>query len=151
MALDSDEYQCESSVLVIHIMGSQLLSILRQGVWASLTGGWYYDKKQSHFSNLFHLYIWLLLLCLPLVIELYIKSYVNHLLIWSLYSSIIASLFTVIKLLNAYFHHIFDSGEYSVENESIEEELGANLSAGSANKEIEEEGPKAAVHCFQVR
>ncbi|XP_074596027.1 pecanex [Brevipalpus obovatus] len=130
-------------------MGSQLLSILRQGVWASLTGGWYYDQKQSHFSNLFHLYIWLLLLCLPLVIELYIKSYVNHLLIWSLYSSIIASLFTVIKLLNAYFHHVFDSGEYSVENESIEEELGAKITAGTANKDGDEQGPKTTVHCFQ--
>ena len=28
---------------VMTMMGSQMLDILRQGVWASLSGGWYYD------------------------------------------------------------------------------------------------------------
>lgn len=46
-------------------MGSQTLEILRQGVWASLTGGWFYDPHQDVFCNTFHLYIWLFLLCLP--------------------------------------------------------------------------------------
>lgn len=46
-------------------MGSQLLEILRQGIWASLTGGWFYDPHQDMFHNTFHLYIWLFLLCLP--------------------------------------------------------------------------------------
>lgn len=49
-------------------MGSQTLEILRQGVWASLTGGWFYDPHQDVFCNTFHLYIWLLLLCLPLTV-----------------------------------------------------------------------------------
>lgn len=48
-----------------HQMGSQTLEILRQGVWASLTGGWFYDPHQDVFCNTFHLYIWLFLLCLP--------------------------------------------------------------------------------------
>lgn len=46
-------------------MGSQTLQILRQGVWASITGGWYYDPDQNTFVNAFHLYIWLFLLCFP--------------------------------------------------------------------------------------
>uniref|UniRef100_UPI00398EB6B0 pecanex-like protein 3 n=1 Tax=Pristiophorus japonicus TaxID=55135 RepID=UPI00398EB6B0 len=49
-------------------MGSQALQILRQGVWASLTGGWYFDPHQSKFSNCFHLYVWLLLLCFPFLL-----------------------------------------------------------------------------------
>lgn len=51
-------------------MGSQTLEILRQGVWASLTGGWFYDPHLDVFSNTFHLYVWLFLLCLPFIIYL---------------------------------------------------------------------------------
>lgn len=51
-------------------MGSQTLEILRQGVWASLTGGWFYDPHQNNFCNTFHLYVWLLLLCLPFTLYL---------------------------------------------------------------------------------
>lgn len=51
-------------------MGSQALEILRQGIWASLTGGWFYDPHLDAFSNTFHLYIWLFLLCLPFTIYL---------------------------------------------------------------------------------
>uniref|UniRef100_A0A182XX67 Pecanex-like protein n=1 Tax=Anopheles stephensi TaxID=30069 RepID=A0A182XX67_ANOST len=49
-------------------MGSQTLKILRQGVLASLTGGWYYDVHQNVFCNAVHLYIWLFLLFLPFII-----------------------------------------------------------------------------------
>lgn len=57
-------------------MGSQTLEILRQGVWASLTGGWFYDPHQDVFCNTFHLYIWLFLLCLPFTI--YVVSYSSY-------------------------------------------------------------------------
>ena len=33
-------------------------------------GGWYYDPNQSTFSNIFHLYLWLFLLALPLTLYL---------------------------------------------------------------------------------
>lgn len=49
-------------------MGSQALQILRQGVWASLTGGWYVDPHQSTFSNCFHLYLWIFLLAFPFLL-----------------------------------------------------------------------------------
>lgn len=48
-------------------MGSQTIEILRQGVWASLTGGWFYDPHQNIFCNAIHLYLWLFLLCTPFV------------------------------------------------------------------------------------
>lgn len=48
-------------------MGSQTLEILRQGVWASLTGGWFYDPHQNVFCNAVHLYLWMFLLCSPFV------------------------------------------------------------------------------------
>lgn len=57
-------------------MGSQTLQILRQGVWASITGGWYYDPDQNTFVNALHLYIWLFLLCFPFT--LYMVSLMLH-------------------------------------------------------------------------
>lgn len=130
-------------------MGYQLLPIVKQGICSSLTGGWYYDQKQSHFSNLFHLYIWLLLLCLPLVIELYIKIYVNHFLIWSIYSTTIATLFIVIKSVNIYLHHVFDSGDNSIESEFVEEGFCGNVS-GDGTSKSHDDGPKSSSHCYQV-
>ena len=51
-------------------MVSQVLQLLRQGVWAALTGGWYHDPEHSKFTNSFHLYLWLFLLLLPLALHL---------------------------------------------------------------------------------
>lgn len=58
-------------------MGSQVLQILRQGVWASLTGGWFFDPHQSTFSNCFHLYVWIFLLIFPFL--LYMVRVCHHL------------------------------------------------------------------------
>lgn len=63
-------------------MGSQTLEILRQGVWASLTGGWFYDPHQDEFCNTFHLYLWLFLLCLPF--SIYVVSRLNKIKIFHL-------------------------------------------------------------------
>lgn len=46
-------------------MGSQVLQILRQGVWAALSGGWYQDPHQGAGVNALHLYLWLFLLGFP--------------------------------------------------------------------------------------
>ena len=51
-------------------MGSQTLDILRQGVWASLCGGWFYDPHQPVLANTFHLYIWMFLMVTPFAIHL---------------------------------------------------------------------------------
>ena len=49
-------------------MAGHVLVILQQGIWASATGGWFFDAHQNIFSNTFHLYVWLFLLCLPLML-----------------------------------------------------------------------------------
>lgn len=51
-------------------MGSQVVQTLRQGVWASVTGGWYHDPDQNKFNNSCHLYLWIFLLMLPLSLHL---------------------------------------------------------------------------------
>lgn len=55
---------------IIENMGSQVVQTLRQGVWASLTGGWYHDPDQNKFNNSCHLYLWMFLLMLPLSLHL---------------------------------------------------------------------------------
>lgn len=86
-------------------MGNPTVTVLTEGMWASLTGGWYYDKKQSHFSNLFHLYIWLIFLSFPLVNYLFLNTWFY----WFLYCLFIGFIFTVIKIINEYFHRVFDT------------------------------------------
>ena len=51
-------------------MGFQTLEILRQGVWASLTGGWFYDPHHDLFCNTFHFYAWMFLVLLPFLVHL---------------------------------------------------------------------------------
>ncbi|KAF5282134.1 hypothetical protein FQR65_LT02831 [Abscondita terminalis] len=89
-------------------MGSQTLEILRQGIWASITGGWFYDPHQDVFCNTFHLYLWLLLLCLPFTIYLYFPP---SLITWYLYCGIVSITFAVIKLVNYGLHHMYDTTE----------------------------------------
>ncbi|KAL5239767.1 hypothetical protein ACI65C_007177 [Semiaphis heraclei] len=117
-------------------MGSQFWDILRQGIWASFTGGWYYEPKHSIFTNTFHLYLWLILLCLPFFIHLYI----SEMFIWILYSSIVSLIITIIKLVNWSLHHMFDTTEYIVEdtkkNRSSELE-GRRPALRAPNKEDE--------------
>ncbi|KAL1138407.1 hypothetical protein AAG570_008471 [Ranatra chinensis] len=93
-------------------MGSQTLEILRQGVWASLTGGWYYDPHQDIFCNTFHLYLWLFLLCLPFTIYLYLPP---SLIFWGVYCTSVALLFATVKLVNLSLHCMFDKPECMVE------------------------------------
>ncbi|XP_075233994.1 pecanex isoform X2 [Lycorma delicatula] len=98
-------------------MGSQTLEILRQGVWASLTGGWYYDPHQDMFHNTFHLYLWLFLLCLPFTLYLYFPSTVY---VWGAYITAVTIVFTTVKLVNMSLHHMYDTSECIVEEEEDE-------------------------------
>ncbi|XP_044747747.1 pecanex-like protein 1 [Coccinella septempunctata] len=121
-------------------MGSQTLEILRQGVWASLTGGWFYDPHQDIFCNTFHLYIWLFLLCFPFTIYVYFPP---KTLIWYLYCIIVAGLVAVIKILNYALHRMYDTTECIKEETEDEldaqkrEEEGIELQVLS-NKSVEE-------------
>lgn len=115
-------------------MGSQFFSILRQGVWASLTGGWYYDPRQTHVSNVFHLYLWLLLLCLPIGVQISFSrltsghhpngisgSPSDPYWLWFIYVFIVLLIFVSIKVSNLYLHKLFDSGKFFVDEDREEQ------------------------------
>ncbi|XP_061825002.1 pecanex-like protein 1 isoform X2 [Nerophis lumbriciformis] len=89
-------------------MGSQTLQILRQGVWASITGGWYYDPDQNTFVNALHLYIWLFLLCFPFTLYMALPS---TMVIVGIYCGVIAAMFLLLKTVNYRLHHALDEGE----------------------------------------
>lgn len=88
-------------------MGSQTLDILRQGVWASLCGGWFYDPYQPVLSNTLHLYTFIILIIAPFVIHLYIHTVWS----WALYSGFVGLSFALIKYFNSRLHHLFDTSE----------------------------------------
>ncbi|XP_053374613.1 pecanex-like protein 1 isoform X2 [Mercenaria mercenaria] len=89
-------------------MGSHILDILRQGIWASLTGGWFYDPHLSIFINTFHLYLWLFLLAFPLILHLTLTP---SLFIWAVYCGIVGLVFVGVKVMNYKLHHMFDTSE----------------------------------------
>ncbi|KAM9646368.1 pecanex-like protein 1 isoform 3-T3 [Trichechus inunguis] len=89
-------------------MGSQTLQILRQGVWAALSGGWYYDPHQATFVNALHLYLWLFLLGLPFTLYMALPSSV---IIVAVYCPVIAAVFVVLKMVNYRLHRALDAGE----------------------------------------
>ncbi|XP_025734588.1 pecanex-like protein 3 isoform X8 [Callorhinus ursinus] len=89
-------------------MGSQVLQILRQGVWASLTGGWFFDPHQSTFSNCFHLYVWIFLLTFPFLLYMVLPP---SLMVAGVYCLVVAVIFTTIKTVNYRLHAMFDQGE----------------------------------------
>uniref|UniRef100_A0A4W3HJS3 Pecanex-like protein n=1 Tax=Callorhinchus milii TaxID=7868 RepID=A0A4W3HJS3_CALMI len=107
---------------------AQLLDLLGQGVWASLTGGWYFDPHQSRFSNTFHLYLWLSLLGLPLVLHLVSEALPVAL---GLYCCTVAVLFAVIKTINYRLHVMFEEGEVIQQSSVAQTDTGAKDRASS--------------------
>uniref|UniRef100_A0A8C6RKX7 Pecanex-like protein n=1 Tax=Nannospalax galili TaxID=1026970 RepID=A0A8C6RKX7_NANGA len=89
-------------------MASQVLQLLRQGVWAALTGGWYHDPEHSKFTNSCHLYLWLFLLLLPLALHL---AFPPNTLTALFYCGSVTIFFAVIKLISYRLHLMFDKGE----------------------------------------
>uniref|UniRef100_A0A8C8C997 Pecanex-like protein n=1 Tax=Oncorhynchus tshawytscha TaxID=74940 RepID=A0A8C8C997_ONCTS len=123
-------------------MGSQLVQTLRQGVWASLTGGWYHDPDQNTFNNSCHLYLWMFLLMLPLSLHLALPPTTMAL---SIYCTSVTIFFITIKMVNYRLHVMFDKGDVvppsslsdviqGAENKSNASDscLAAKLSADSA-------------------
>ncbi|XP_061693169.1 pecanex-like protein 1 [Syngnathoides biaculeatus] len=89
-------------------MGSHIAQTLRQGVWASLTGGWYHDPEQQKFNNSCHLYLWIFLLMLPLSLHLALPPTTMAL---SIYCASITVFFVLVKTANYRLHVLFDEGE----------------------------------------
>uniref|UniRef100_A0A452S4E5 Pecanex-like protein n=1 Tax=Ursus americanus TaxID=9643 RepID=A0A452S4E5_URSAM len=122
-------------------MGSQVLQILRQGVWASLTGGWFFDPHQSTFSNCFHLYVWIFLLTFPFLLYMVLPP---SLMVAGVYCLVVAVIFTTIKTVNYRLHAMFDQGEI------VEKR---NSTMGEPEEEPEqtlmEEAPPRAQHSYK--
>ncbi|XP_024130628.1 pecanex-like protein 1 [Oryzias melastigma] len=118
-------------------MGSQTLQILRQGVWASVTGGWYYDPDQNTFVNASHLYIWLFLLCFPFTLYMALPP---TMVIVGIYCGVIGAVFLLLKTVNYRLHHALDEGE--VVEHRAKETLGCRGgSDGGATRREDSNGP----------
>ncbi|KHN84005.1 Pecanex-like protein 3 [Toxocara canis] len=89
-------------------VGTHAAEIARQGIWASLTGGWYYEPAYSVFCNVVHLYIWILLFLLPLLLGV-ICTEANSLGLVLAYGGFIMLLFAVLKFAVSYLHNLFDT------------------------------------------
>ncbi|XP_067877905.1 pecanex-like protein 3 isoform X2 [Heterodontus francisci] len=132
-------------------MGSQVLQILRQGVWASLTGGWYFDPHQSKFSNCFHLYVWLFLLCFPFLLFMALPPSTS---IAGIYCAIVALFFTMVKSINYRLHAMFDEGEIvEKKNPSLAAECAkleeGELGVGEDNSTIRDPGGGVEMTVFR--
>ncbi|XP_074844751.1 pecanex-like protein 2 isoform X1 [Carettochelys insculpta] len=119
-------------------MVSQAVQLLRQGVWAALTGGWYHDPEQSKFTNSCHLYLWLFLLALPLALHL---AFPPNAVTVFIYCSSVTVLFTIIKVVSYRLHLMFDKGE--VTQQRISQKNGRQ----SKGKEVRREN---ALHCSNL-
>ncbi|XP_062973677.1 pecanex-like protein 1 isoform X2 [Elgaria multicarinata webbii] len=103
-------------------MGSQVLQILRQGVWAALSGGWYQDPHQGAGVNALHLYLWLFLLGFPFTLYMALPS---SMVIVAIYCPVIAALFIVLKMVNYRLHRALDEGEIVERNANARMDRGA--------------------------
>ncbi|XP_058847312.1 pecanex-like protein 1 isoform X2 [Acipenser ruthenus] len=122
-------------------MGCQTLQILRQGVWASVTGGWYYDPHQNTFVNALHLYIWMFLLCFPFTLYMALPS---SMLIVGIYCGVIAAVFLLLKVVNYRLHRALDEGEVVERSASQLTNRGAKLEGGNnsnATRREDSNGP----------
>uniref|UniRef100_H3BC49 Pecanex-like protein n=1 Tax=Latimeria chalumnae TaxID=7897 RepID=H3BC49_LATCH len=121
-------------------MGSQVLQILRQGVWASLTGGCYYDPEQSKFNNTCHLYLWIFLLIFPLALHLALPPTAVTL---CLYCGSVTVLFAVVKFLSYHLHLALDKEDqiqkHSLQKREYGKEQKENKGRHLSNRE---KGPK---------
>ncbi|XP_058843336.1 pecanex-like protein 1 isoform X3 [Acipenser ruthenus] len=122
-------------------MGCQTLQIMRQGVWASVTGGWYYDPHQNTFVNALHLYIWMFLLCFPFTLYMALPS---SMLIVGIYCGVIAAVFLLLKVVNYRLHRALDEGEVVERSASQLTNRGAKLEGGNnsnATRREDSNGP----------
>jgi len=108
-----------------------LVQQLRQGVWSSFTGGWYYDPYHKIFTNTVHLYMWLFFFCFPFSIHLYLPPDSHY--IW-IYTGTIFLVFTLIKVWNRVLHNLFDTGEMH----EVTEDLDIKQSQGGDSIELKD-------------
>ncbi|VDP09320.1 unnamed protein product [Heligmosomoides polygyrus] len=118
---------------------THIAEILRQGIWASLTGGWYYEPAHSIFCNTVHLYLWLVLLIIPLVVGLVTSGAFNLSLLIG-YTCFIGALFAILKTLVSRVHVVFDTSEPIITTKVLSENDGATRTDGEI---VDQEGEDA--------
>lgn len=83
-------------------MESLTLSVLRQGVMASFTGGWFHDPRLPSTSRMILKYTWFILLILPTVATALSRIYKSlTFLLWFSYAILIGITFTALKIWNS--------------------------------------------------
>ncbi|XP_036261573.1 pecanex-like protein 3 isoform X1 [Molothrus ater] len=85
--------------------GEAVLQVLRQGVWASLTGGCFLEPQLGAFANCVRLYVWLFLLGLPL--GLY-SALPPSRAVPALYCALVAAFFGAVKAVTFRLHARLD-------------------------------------------
>uniref|UniRef100_A0A671QEJ1 Pecanex-like protein n=1 Tax=Sinocyclocheilus anshuiensis TaxID=1608454 RepID=A0A671QEJ1_9TELE len=116
-------------------MGSQVVQTLRQGVWASLTGGWYHDPEQNKFNNSCHLYLWMFLLMLPLSLHLVSDT-------MPIYCTSVTVFFIVIKMVNYRLHLMFDQGDIVAQNSVPDISKGVDKKSNGSDSSDDGETPE---------
>ncbi|KAK6054986.1 hypothetical protein COOONC_07507, partial [Cooperia oncophora] len=118
---------------------THIAEILRQGIWASLTGGWYYEPSHSIFCNTVHLYLWLVLLIIPLVVGL-VTSGAFSLSLLIGYTCFVGVLFAIIKTLVSRVHVVFDTSEPIITTKVLSDNDNAARTDGGIAEQEEEDG-----------
>ncbi|XP_050195193.1 pecanex-like protein 3 isoform X2 [Myiozetetes cayanensis] len=85
--------------------GAAALQVLRQGVWASLTGGCFLDPQLGAFANCVRLYVWLFLLGLPLGLYSALPPTPT---VAALYCGVVAAFFGAVKAVTFRLHARLD-------------------------------------------
>ncbi|KHJ42444.1 hypothetical protein D918_07573 [Trichuris suis] len=88
------------------------INFLRYGVWASVTGGWLYDPRQSLFCNTVHMYLWLILFAAPVMISMF---FTINVFLMTVYSAMVGMVFVVTKTIVWLLNYVFDKYEPSDE------------------------------------
>ncbi|CAH8525186.1 unnamed protein product [Heterobilharzia americana] len=102
--------------------------IFKEGIIASLTGGFYLDASQTHFSNLVHVYAWIILFVVPLVLFMISeKSHITAV----IYSLSVGSFVLAVKLVIWRLHDLLDKSDPVVidSQEAKSSYLNAELSS----------------------
>ncbi|VDP54037.1 unnamed protein product [Schistosoma mattheei] len=93
--------------------------IFKEGIVASLTGGFYFDSSQTHFANVIHVYVWIILFVIPLV--LYMISGNSHITAL-LYGFSIGSFVLIVKLVIWRLHDLLDKSDPVDNNQEASKE-----------------------------
>ncbi|CAI8048359.1 Protein pecanex [Geodia barretti] len=96
-------------------------AVLYYGIFASITGGYVPYRVKNWWLVVFHLYLFLSFIILPLIVAL---AAVDHWLGWTLYGVVICATFLVIKIINFHLHKALDMNPEEDEDEGGEKTGG---------------------------